>query len=266
MAASKPVLGKVVEDLEKDSFAYIKDAMLICDVTLTGAELVQYQGLWDRLPEDPVYKFRGASMNRYWINTEEKSFVRLLPQPFALDYNNNAKLGAKPRAFEPPPHCPAVSKVDLAIMQNMIIPIISARGKHHEYLLGYHQFRITSTGSMEGLPTAEGVHQDGAEFVFIMYVNGTNLALGAGESHVYTLEQPNGVLDTPEKQNEALSNRVFSHAMTKPFECIVLSDREVRHDNNPVKQDDTSIPATRDVLVCWARLPKLGDDLTACMH
>jgi hypothetical protein len=228
-------------------------------VAATDVDLDRYKKHWDHLPQDPVYKFRGASMARFEMNLESGRVSRLQPQSFQLDESNNAYLKSLPREFGPPPHQPEQDPVDISILQ-IIIGIIQARAVRQEsYLLGYHQFRITTDAEMFGLPTKEGVHQDGAEFVFIMYVDGENLTLNSGESRVYDLDQPNGqIVD----ESAAASHRLFQHSMRKPFEFLMLDDRRVKHDNLPVEQLDASLPATRDVLVCWARPYKESDDRT----
>merc|ERR1712039_599848 len=80
-----------------------------------------------------------------------------------------------------------------------------------------------------------------------------------GQSRVYSLEQPVGMLQSEEQEELAEKNRIFRRTMAEEFHSIFLADRCVRHDNLPLVQLDKTRPASRRVLVIWIREPR-GDE------
>merc|ERR1712228_996942 len=90
-------------------------------------------------------------------------------------------------------------------------------------------------GTPEGVtlhsPAPEGVHQDGADFVLIIFVDKDNVAPRGGESRVYDLGQKSGVLSSSDEEEARRSTRLAEKNMCTPFEMLVLDDRAVKHDN-----------------------------------
>jgi hypothetical protein len=249
--------GNVVSSMstfESEGFCHLSLRHVLAATTHSPSDLEMdaYHEAWSSLPADPVstYSFRGISQARFLLNPQCSTVSRLCPVAYRLDYNNNATLGDTVREFGEPVHDVESSKVDMAVVE-FLNSVLRKHGQSQgEYLMGYTQIRITSSVDMQGLPTAEGVHQDGAELVMVMFVKGHNLTANSGESRVYSLDQPLGPITD---ESKAQQFRKFQHTMRDPFEAVLLSDRKVKHDNLPVVMKDPSLPATRDVLVCWMR-------------
>ena len=81
------------------------------------------------------------------------------------------------------------------------------------------------------MPTPEGMHRDGVDFVLVMLVGRSNVANG-----VSTISDPHG---TP----------LVRVTLAAPFDTMVLDDARVRHGVSPIQALDRSCPALRDVLV-----------------
>lgn len=94
-----------------------------------------------------------------------------------------------------------------------------------------HQFRIEAQPGSEGLPTPEGMHRDGVDFVLVLLVNRTNIASGTTSIHG---------LDGRERGRFTL---------THPLDAALVDDARVAHGVTPVKAIDPEQPAYRDVLV-----------------
>ncbi len=99
-----------------------------------------------------------------------------------------------------------------------------------------HQFRIEAAPGAPGLPTPEGVHQDGVDLVIIAMIRRTNLE--GGETLV-----------------EDLAGRELARfTLRQALDTAILDDRRVRHGVTPVRPEDDALPSARDVLVLtWKR-------------
>ena len=105
-----------------------------------------------------------------------------------------------------------------------------ATGEPH-WKIEVHQFRIEAQLGSEGLPTPEGMHRDGVDFVLVLLVNRHNIV--SGTTTVFGLErQPLG-----------------SFTLIDPFDAALVDDSRVYHGVTPVTPLDPALPAYRDVLV-----------------
>ena len=94
-----------------------------------------------------------------------------------------------------------------------------------------HQFRIEARPESAGLPTPEGVHRDGVDFVTVLLVDRVNIASGTTTMHA-----PDGRL-------------LGSFTLAAPCDAALVDDFRVMHGVTPVHPVDPSRPAWRDVLV-----------------
>ena len=94
-----------------------------------------------------------------------------------------------------------------------------------------HQFRIEAQPGSEGLPTPEGMHRDGVDFVLVLLVNRQNIASGTTSIHA-----PDG-------------RELGRFTLTVPLDAALVDDSRVAHGVTPVKALDLGAPAHRDVLV-----------------
>jgi hypothetical protein len=94
-----------------------------------------------------------------------------------------------------------------------------------------HEFRIEARPGAEGLPTPEGMHRDGVDYVLVLLVNRSNIASGTTAIHA------------------ADGRELGRFTLTRPFDAALVDDARVSHGVTPVQALDASSPAYRDVLV-----------------
>ncbi|MEP7308115.1 MAG: 2OG-Fe dioxygenase family protein [Acidobacteriota bacterium] len=94
-----------------------------------------------------------------------------------------------------------------------------------------HQFRIEARGTEAGLPTPEGLHRDGVDYVLVLLVQRRNIARGTTSIH-----GPGG-------------QRLGAFTLIEPLDAALLDDARVAHGVTAVQPIDPSMPAYRDVLV-----------------
>ena len=98
-----------------------------------------------------------------------------------------------------------------------------------------HQFRIEARPGQAGLPTPEGMHQDGVDWVLVLMVGRQNIALGTTTIH-------------------ALDRTLLgSFTLEDPLDSALLDDHRVLHGVTAVEPLDPHRPAHRDVLVLTYR-------------
>lgn len=104
-----------------------------------------------------------------------------------------------------------------------------------DWFVEVHQFRIEAHPDREGLPTPEGVHRDGVDYVLVMLVDRHNIDRGTT-----TIHRPDG-------------EELGSFTLTHPFDAALVDDARVCHGVTPVQPHDPVRPAWRDVLVVTFR-------------
>lgn len=98
-----------------------------------------------------------------------------------------------------------------------------------------HQFRIEARRGAAGLPTPEGAHRDGVDYVLVLLVNRVNI--DSGTTTVHDLE----------------GRMLGSFTLSVPFDAALVDDARVKHGVTAVHPLDPEAPAYRDVLVVTFR-------------
>jgi len=150
------------------------------------------------------------------------------PHYQALDYN--PLKGGIPRWFAP--ITDAVGDAhSLRTILEFTRALFGRLAANARWKIEVHQFRIEAQLGGEGLPTPEGMHRDGVDYVLVLLVNRQNIASGTTSIHG---------LDGRERG-------LFT--LTSPFDAALVDDSRVAHGVTPVKAIDPAQPAYRDVLV-----------------
>jgi hypothetical protein len=111
----------------------------------------------------------------------------------------------------------------------------SPRAPEADWHIECHQFRIEARGAAAGLPTPEGVHRDGVDWVLVMLVARENIASGTTTVHA-----PDG-------------RQLGSFTLATPLDSAFVDDHRVQHGVTAVVPIDPARAACRDVLVVTLR-------------
>ena len=98
-----------------------------------------------------------------------------------------------------------------------------------------HQFRIETRTESAGLPTPEGMHRDGVDWVCVVLVDRENVESGTTEIH--------------DSQHDVTSR----FTLTVPLDTVFLDDIRVRHGVTPILPQAGAQQGHRDVLVLTFR-------------
>jgi hypothetical protein len=92
-----------------------------------------------------------------------------------------------------------------------------------------HQMRIVATAHLPGLPTPEGIHQDGTDFQTLHLLRRDNIA--GGDTTIYGLDRA----------------PLFDCTLRDVLDTLILEDPRVMHGVTPVTSADRRTPGKRDI-------------------
>lgn len=233
MKVTEDTVETFVDVLRHDGFAFVPgDAMR--DAFAQAGSLADWDAFaasWNDLALDTHmadhgrYRRRRHAVYRAGANGAiERQTHR--PHYQSLDYNRLN--GGVARWFEPIVADGASLATILAYCRGLFGALAPDVARWH---VEAHQFRIEARQGEAGLPTPEGVHRDGVDYVLVLLVARRNIASGTT-----TIHRPDG---------EPLGRFTLTHA----FDAALVDDARVHHGVTPVEPVDASQPAYRDVLV-----------------
>lgn len=199
-----------------------------------SSEWAAFARSWDDLPHDTWMADGGTYRRRRYAAFEVAGgkCTRLPHCPHYQERNHNPLNGGIERWFSPMAEEQAGSPLFQALVLDTAALIADASAQRpNSWMVEAHQFRIEALPGLPGLPTPEGMHHDGRDWVLILLVGGSDYA--GGESRV-------------EDGSDAC---ILEHRLTRPGEALLLNDREVRHGTTPINAAIPGTPALRDTLV-----------------
>jgi len=165
--------------------------------------------------------------------------VRRKPhQPHYQSRDYNALNGGLARWFEPVLDRVAAHPAMLAILRtgfSIFDGCTDAATRPPFWHVEVHQFRIEARPGAHGLPTPEGMHRDGVDWVAVLLVRRENVA--SGETSIHDLTR----------------RKLGSFTLTTPMEAALVDDGRVFHGVTAIEPVAAEMPAYRDVLVATFR-------------
>jgi hypothetical protein len=183
---------------------------------------------WDDLPCDLHMGDGGRYRLRRFLSFRVDDAIERLPHaPHYQERVFNALNGGVPRWYAPIRE----SVVHSAPFEAYVRTFVALTGAKGPQLLEAHQFRIAAGDTALGLPTPEGLHRDGRDWVLIALIGRQNAA--GGTSCIHDLS----------------GHPLLKVALTTAGEALLLDDRRVQHAVTPVTPAAPETAALRDVLV-----------------
>lgn len=186
---------------------------------------------WKGLPKDP-YLLDGGSYRhrRYSVFKYQNKKLSALPyEPHFQTQHYNSLHGGINRHLEGWNQTTVDNPV-LLKMIDWVVQQVDDKSKQ-AWRIQSHQFRIIASDQSVGKPTPEGVHKDGADYIFIMLMQRSNIVGGVSE-----------VYDNDRK----LLGRA---TLERSGDFILLDDRAVYHGVSEISAVNSSEEGQRDVLV-----------------
>ena len=222
------------EQVRDDGFSFVPGSQLRALLPVAPADWNAFAASWGDLPLDTHlpdghrYRRRRHATLSARAGESIARLERHQPHYQGLEYNK--LVGGIERWFEP---------IDPRLLEGPTFRGVLA------FCLGFfgtlrpdtawhiecHQFRIEARADAEGLPTPEGIHRDGVDYVLVMLVGRENIASGTTTVHL-----PDGTT-------------LGSFTLTLPCDSALVDDNRVMHGVTAVHPVDATRPAYRDVLV-----------------
>ncbi len=228
----------LVESLSQDGFAFVRaDAMRRAlepfgslDDWSSFAESWNHLELDEHMADGGRYRHRRHAV---FAAGTDGPIERRPPQPHyqALDYN--PLNGGVARWFAPITDTVGAGSTLRTILEfsRALFSRLATGEEHPRWKIEVHQFRIEAQPGRDGLPTPEGMHRDGVDFVLVLLVNRENIASGTTSIH-----GPDG-------------RERGRFTLTLPLDAALVDDARVAHGVTAVNAVNPARPAYRDVLV-----------------
>ena len=222
--------------LQRNGFAFVEAASMHLLLERAGplADWPAFAASWDDLAIDCYLADQGRYRRRrhavFQIG-KDGAITRQAHQPHYQSRDYNHLHGGIERWFEPIlPHIGAGASMTgiLHFCAGLFGTVAPGTCAWH---VETHQFRIEARLGEEGLPTPEGVHRDGVDFVLVLLIMRQNIASGTT-----TIHSADGEL-------------LGSFTLAKTFDAALVEDARVLHGVTPVQPLIPADPAYRDVLV-----------------
>lgn len=193
---------------------------------------------WNDMPLDTYMADGGRYRRRrhaVFVVASDGSIERQPHQPHYQSVDYNTLNGGVERWFEPITDASADSESLHSILRFCRATFGELAPQVERWHVETHQFRIEARSGMQGLPTPEGMHRDGVDYVLVLLVRRHNIASGTT-----TIHSPDG-------------RSLGSFTLTHPFDATLIDDARVFHGVTAVEPLDASQAAHRDVLVVTFR-------------
>jgi hypothetical protein len=226
--------------LEQDGFAFLTgaalDAMLPAEA-IDAAAWDTFAASWDGMPVDTYMADGGRYRRRrfgVFAATPNHMIKRAAHQPHYQTRDYNTLNGGVERWFDPID--PAIADgLSFQALLGFTRSLFEQQAGMVPWHIEAHQFRIETGPDGAGMPTPEGMHRDGVDFVLVLMVRRANIEQGTTTIHNLA--------------GEALG----SFTLTHPRDAALVDDRRVYHGVTPVVPINPTTPAFRDVLVLTYR-------------
>jgi hypothetical protein len=228
----------LVRAIRAEGFAFVPGSPMREVLSRSGPlnDWPTFAASWGDLAIDTFMADRGKYRRRRHaaFSIDAAAITRLPHQPHFQAREYNALNGGIERWFEP--ILPAIA--DGATLQTILgfcAQLFGALAPGRRWLVEVHQFRIEARAGAPGLPTPEGVHRDGVDYVLVLLVGRVNIASGTT-----TIHRPDGA-------------ELGSFTLAAPLDSALLDDSRVSHGVTAVEPVDPAVEAHRDVLVVTFR-------------
>lgn len=228
-----PMINAWSGALRRDGYAFVPGAGFR-PVLGSLPDWDAFAGSWGRLVLDEHlpdgHRYRRRRHGTFSARAGECRFRREAHRPHYQGVEYNKLVGGVERWFEPIESTVARGATFGAVVR-LGLALFGALGPGRDWHIEAHQFRIEARPGAAGLPTPEGVHRDGVDWVTVMLVDRVNI-----ESGTTTVHAPDG-------------RELGGFTLAAPCDAALVDDSRVMHGVTPVRPLDPSRPAWRDVLV-----------------
>lgn len=195
-------------------------------------EWIAFKDSWNDLAADNWMADGGGYRRRSFavFRVGPDTIVRKAHQPHFQERRNNPLNGGIERWFAPTSRAVADGAV-LRTLLRAVTGIVEWGAGSRLWHVEVHQFRITAGVGQIGSPTPEGLHRDGVDWVFMMFID--RFGVSGGESEIRSLD----------------GECIDRFTLRRPLEAVCLNDKRLLHGATPIACLPSCSEGHRDVLV-----------------
>jgi hypothetical protein len=195
-------------------------------------EWLEFKESWNHLAVDNWMADGGRYRRRSFavFRVGPDAIVREVHQPHFQERLNNPLNGGVDRWFAPTSNEVAGGTV-LRTLLRAVTGIIEWGTGSRLWHVEVHQFRITAGVGQVGSPTPEGVHRDGVDWVFMMFID--RFGVSGGETEIHSID----------------GEFIDRFTLKQPLEAVCLNDKRLLHGATPIACLPSCSEGYRDVLV-----------------
>lgn len=193
----------------------------------------EFSRCWNDLPRDEWMADGGTYRRRRYAAFVASNgvFKRLSHRPHFQALDHNPLNGGVERWFAPMEQEAAWTPNFLKLLSKATALVERETNGGNDWAIEAHQFRIEACNGAHGLPTPEGMHRDGRDWVLLIYVGGDQFE--GGETII-----------------ESTTGRILlRHRLSVPGEALLLKDSVARHCTSPIRAAYGTRNGWRDTLV-----------------
>lgn len=226
--------------LVRSGFAFVDGADMHAALSRAGSldDWPAFAASWNDLHLDQHMADGGRYRRRrhaVFAAGREGAIVRQPHQPHWQTRDDNPLNGGVERWFEPVTDAASGSRSLTTILRAARALFGAMATTVSGWHIELHQFRIEAGPDGAGLPTPEGRHRDGVDYVLVLMIQRENIASGTTSIHDHD------------------GDELGSFTLTRPFDAALVDDTRVWHGVTAVEAIDPALPAYRDVLVVTFR-------------
>jgi hypothetical protein len=227
---------KIADSLQHKAYCFVEHNVMqaLLEQVGTLSDWSLFTESWNHLAVDTYMADHGRYRRRrhaVFVSNHVGEIVKQPHQAHFQSLNYNPLNGDIQRWFEPvmPEIVDTHSLKTLLRFCHSLFQRLAPETK--QWRIEAHQFRIEAQADSQGLPTPEGMHRDGVDYVLVLLIKRQNIASGTTMI---------GALDG------SLSS---SFTLNAPFDAALVDDQRAYHGVTPVQALDPDEAAHRDVLV-----------------
>ena len=246
-------LAAIQDDVVRNGFAFRTGMQMRAIMRTRGLDAwPDFASSWNDLGLDVHMADGGRYRRRRFaaFSVTDSVAARKPDQPHYQSRDHNPLNGGIERWFMPVADSVAANGFTRGML-NICTTLFDAAAKPEVAISPWHvemhQFRIEATPSGTGMPTPEGAHRDGVDWVCVMLVKRTNVS--------------SGVTQIFDPQARPLGE----FTLTDPLDAVFLDDRRVFHGVTPIAPLDSASKACRDVLVLTYRREESSEKRTLAL-
>ncbi len=227
-----PSCAMAISSLRKQGYAIIRGSEYSLENELAQS-LSRARDSWQRLPVDRYMRdgetYRKRRYGGFELNRETGSLTPLSAAAFYQSKTVNKYAGGVTRHFSDLEENTKASN----FLRQIIFAHAEIIGQADEtplWNIGVHQIRVTADVLSAGLPTPEGIHQDGHSFISIVLIGRS--AVNGGITTIYDKDK------IP----------LIEYTLSEPLDSLIANDRILFHGVTPITASHQGL-GHRDVLI-----------------